>query len=780
MIPEEPVGVGLAAARSAFAALGLDVSPDGADLPPSARTATAVTALRDLLTATLDVAEGRRRKALVPLADEPIEVALVRRAGDVLVSCYRTGAVPEILALDRPVRLEPALRSCAEAAERAATEMRARLDATTAFPRGARGVDPAGVPFADELARLADRARTTTIGVGPDEPALVELRVGAQELDPSVEPTSTDDPPRAAAKARGAWRLGASMLVPRIDAGGERAASVDLHALLLHGRIWAIARGRPFAIAGGHVLLHAERMVSAGRSLVEAFQVGRATHLRVRSGDLAVALRLGREGDVVVALGENGREPVAVPDLTVGEVAGSFAELALALVRAVLRHDRSQRKNLRLLALRDDAGALRRAVREVTAAPAVTHADPARLRVPEVAAVNEPPSLDAGPLRYVERWRSAVDGLDVHETFLCGDRLVGSAYGRLVALDRDSGSLLWSRSVERAATMMAGATLVRLTSRGELSLCDVADGEAYATTRVKPRVGRAVGLAVGGPGVPPAVVVAEGASGLVAVDLRTGEARWRFAARGRGGFRLRRAGRVLVVASGDTALVGIDAATGELAWRRPERTRFTSAPVVHRETCIAAGGLPDGDDGVMVAVDLYAGTLLWRRVLDGAPLSPPIACGDVVVITAAKQGVSRMVALDAATGEPRWSVPDPGVGRGAAWLAVDDCIVLNTRGGTVMALDAATGTRRWMQRLAHPLADELPHRLEPVLRGGALFVPSVAVHVVRPSDGATLGRIEPGDIVPDLLRVDERGWAFVAEDAGQIRGYAVGPRLRLV
>ncbi|HEU4537483.1 MAG TPA: hypothetical protein VFS00_25365, partial [Polyangiaceae bacterium] len=73
-----------------------------------------------------------------------------------------------------------------------------------------------------------------------------------------------------------------------------------------------------------------------------------------------------------------------------------------------------------------------------------------------------------------------------------------------------------------------------------------------------------------------------------------------------------------------------------------------------------------------------------------------------------------------------------------------------------------------------------PRRLEPVLRSGALFVPQGdGVHLLRPRDGAELGHVAT-DLVPDLLRVDERCDLYVAEESGHLRAFGLGPRLAVV
>jgi hypothetical protein len=132
------------------------------------------------------------------------------------------------------------------------------------------------------------------------------------------------------------------------------------------------------------------------------------------------------------------------------------------------------------------------------------------------------------------------------------------------------------------------------------------------------------------------------------------------------------------------------------------------------------------------------------------------------------------------SGKPLWETKDPGLGIGGAGLAFDETWIVNAPFGQLSALDVHSGKVRWSANLADALADEIPRRLEPVLRGGALFVPASSVHVVRPADGHRLSLSLPCDLVPDLMRVDERGWVYVAEESGYLAGYAPKPMLTLV
>ena len=55
-----------------------------------------------------------------------------------------------------------------------------------------------------------------------------------------------------------------------------------------------------------------------------------------------------------------------------------------------------------------------------------------------------------------------------------------------------------------------------------------------------------------------------------------------------------------------------------------------------------------------------------------------------------------------------------------------------------------------------------------------------SVHVVRPSDGSLIGGPIADGIIPDVMRVDERGWLYLAEESGHVEAYAPAPSLRLV
>ncbi|MCA9606087.1 MAG: PQQ-binding-like beta-propeller repeat protein, partial [Myxococcales bacterium] len=552
---------------------------------------------------------------------------------------------------------------------------------------------------------------------------------------------------------------------------------------------WVWARDRRIPLVRGPIMLAVARMVAAVRALLDAHEKNRPANVRLRAGSFSVGVRVARGGErpVQLTLGTRDAAQISIPELTVEEAALPILRLASDVLHALVSVDRTQTRNLRVSSLREEVRALRKRARvKPLPARSVLHDDPERLRLACRAALSEegPEVLTPAPraLRFDVRWEVEVEGLDAASTFLCGDRLVVATPQHTVALDREDGRMIWGHAQAASASFMTGTVLVRVTGDGRVSLVDLEDGESFATARVAPRTGGPpCGVLATGGDAPPVVILAEGRAGLVAVDLRTGDLRWRHAGEGVGTFGLRRAGRILLYTNGDGAVSALDVVTGELLWRHAaDGERFLMRPVVSGEVVLAASGEPGGDRGTLYGVDLFSGRALWRRRLDTGPSSEPIAAGEVAALALGGARDASLAAFEPADGSLRWMVRDPGVAFGGASLAVDHLLVVNTPAGQVIALDLEDGRPRWQRNLAHPVADDVPRRLEPVLRGGALFVPSASVHVLRPHDGTSIGEPLPSELVPDWTRVDERGWVYVAEESGHLSALAPRPTLHLV
>jgi outer membrane protein assembly factor BamB len=243
---------------------------------------------------------------------------------------------------------------------------------------------------------------------------------------------------------------------------------------------------------------------------------------------------------------------------------------------------------------------------------------------------------------------------------------------------------------------------------------------------------------------------------------------------------MRRAGKLLLLAGGHGALSALDVATGEVVWRQRDRLRFTGDVAIDHDSAFALLGGPIGPAKIQ-HLDLWTGKLKWshelleRPVLQQAPL---VTRHHVLVVVRDKRGLG-LIALSRETGEVLWEQAPGLVSATTAWLTVDDAVVANSASGTLLCIESASGRLRYNHVFSRHVESDQPRRLEPVLRNGALFVPQHQVHVVRPRDGEIIGTV-PSDLIPDLLRVDERCDVYLAEESGHLAAFGAAPKLTLV
>jgi outer membrane protein assembly factor BamB len=726
--------------------------------------------------ALAELARAPRGKAIVRFYDDAWELAIERAGARAMLSVYRGGPDPRVMVYDRAVVFEEVVASVREAI-------------IIALAR-------TGVPRVVEL-ELREAASAL---------ASIDARTWTDGLDAATSLLNvTVEPERDAPVAFGCDFAMRATPNGRADSLVERA---DLHALLFRGKMRAEVRGRGIDMGEVHPFLFAEQLVDVARRALEAWERGRPFHMRREAGGAVFGVRIDDGGHAALTVRHATFPALAVPDVVLAALA-----FGRALVRALVRRDRAQHANLRLgalrRALRETANQLREARQEdakINPSPEPYRAFALALPAPALA----PAQRVSTRLRFSVRWRAIVPHIDLRATFLCGDRLVVGTAHETFCLDRTTGDVRWRAPTERATCVVTPAGIARLEPTGVLSVHDFGTGEIRMRTELAARVGGpASGAVVHVQGLPRLLIVTEGERHLVAVDLASGEPRWRYAwaarsTSSRGAPRLKRAGKLLYVAGGDSALTAIDVLTGAVVWRLRDRARFTSPPTLEHDLLfVTAGGM--SCVARLYAVDAFSGRVRWN-----APIAPPQGQSGVVAPPRSKSGLGggggtcttiegsplavsgRVVvaardrhglclfAHDRETGAPAWASPGSIAPVGTSWLAVDDLLLGNTPVGDLIAYSGKTGELAYRHVLGRSLEADTPRRLEPVLRSGALFVPHTDVHVFRPGDGAPLGVIAPCDAIPDLLRVDERCDVYVAEESGHLACFAAGPRLALV
>lgn len=751
------IAQGATAALRATSDATLDLTLGRERLESAASGAHVASTLRDLCAAVTSVVEGACPKALVPLYDAPWELCVVAGDDCVELSLYRTGALPEVRVLDEAV---PVSELYAQLRDAAAT-------------LGLSPNDPQREELEAQLQRLASASRARVIPADRGASTMIRWR----------------SRPRMAADGSGAASIVAlsmSAVLQNRATGRAEPAQADLHALLARGRLAVEVRGQRLELGAGFVFLQLERLVALCRPLLDARAARRAMSVRAQVGAAVIGLKLAADETLALSIARSGEGGVTIPALDARAFVSPVAEGALALTAAAVRCDRGLAKNLRLRALRTEARALRRWLRDLDRVDTKVNDDPSRYRA--VTAPSPEPALDLGAaarVRYAERWRAEVEGIDLAGVFIVGERVIVPGARELSAIDRTSGEVAWTAPTSRAATLAAGDDVLRVTTRGDVELRCAASGEVLWNTRVVPRVGPASPpVVIAQPGVARVALLTESERRLVALDLRTGEARWTLTARHSGSFRLRRVGRLVLAVSGDSVVTAVDLTSGEVVWRHGDGVPYSVAPLVHGETVVALAGEPGRGPAVAHVLGGLTGALKHELRAGLPAVAPPVAWGDVVAIPCAsrEEGVV-VVGFSLTDGAEVFRTAVDAVSSGAsrpALVAADGRFIVNLPTGRAVALDAETGEVAWSWSGRASRAEDVPRRLDPVVRLGAVFLPQSPLQVLRPRDGVSLTDLSANTLVPDLVRVDDAGALYIGEESGHLACLELSARLRVL
>ncbi len=720
--------------------------------------------VRDLLLAVEKLHQGDGT-ARVSFYEGPWELVLLRLGPKVYITFYRSGRRPQVMVKDQVVAYDQLLR----------------------------GVIASGKDLLTQAAKLDPNAHEDPLVNGIREAA---ERIAALPRNPSDAKADPPPPSKIVRSTRwmkprseASFSFGFQLVATPTDlVTPNKPQGSDLNALLFKGQHAVHARGRRVVLGKGFLFLQTERLLASLRQLLAAWEEGRPMSVRLISDGLVVGVRLGRDDGLVVSLMDSAREDaiVVLNDLTPWEYADAVLGAARELRRLIVDVNSTQRRNLRLEAFSREIKSLASWVREQRRG-AVINKDIERYRnLAETRRLSSAGSFmsEASRLRFSERWRIEVEGPDLGGTALCGKVAIINARTTTFGIDIESGAVAWRRETDLsdARSQLAGADgYVRAAPSGQIDLIDLYTGVLRWRTMLAPRSGGAPVLLVIEHGPAPGLVIAaEEERKIVALDMRSGEPRWRFAAARGGRFALRRYGRLLYIASSDSHFNAVDVEDGSLVWRFTDRTRFIAPPAVSGDTILLVGGRPGRPEGKMYALNAFSGEERWCTPLDGGAMTAPIISQNVALVPVRNGRRHEFVAVDISSGEVLWRRDCAGWADPAALMTLDDQFIVNAAGGTLRAVDARAGEEVWTTSLGPTCSDDVPLSLKVVLRGGMLFVPADTVYVVRPDDGYIIHSLGGEPPVPDLLQVDPSCAVFVAEDSGHMAMYDLTSRLSVV
>ncbi|HEX4336259.1 MAG TPA: PQQ-binding-like beta-propeller repeat protein [Polyangiaceae bacterium] len=734
----------------------LDVVVDGVNITARIADGFAPSLLGDLSRAFAALASGRAERTVIQLyAEHDVwELGLERDADDVLITVFRSGPAPVVAVHERRVAL---------------SALREGLLSALGDARSKNGTKEA--PLA------ACRASLDTAWPAAPRPKLLR------------SPTVLTPAPRGSFSFNVSAPFRRTVRARPTVAHGTAVERADLHALLVQGDFAVVARGRTATISGCFPFLVAERLIPLAEEALDAWQSGRAIFRRIQLGDSRIGVRRGPgDGplDVSLSVGFGAAEgkSVTFPAIDALDFAGAAVAIARRLVEAFTTNDPTHERNLRLKSVAAAVESLADRIEESAADDSVTNPEPETYRSFAPRATTgaaKGPWAQGGKMRFAPSWVATVPAIDLKSTFLCGDRIIVGSARELACLDRRTGTVAWRAPTARGGSIATPSGIARIEPDGKILLRDLETGEIRFSARITPRAaGGATGAVVHAPGLPKLLVVSEGDRSITALDLVTGDVRWRHTSRRTAAYRMRRAGKLLLVTGGDSALVAHDVSSGDVVWRVRDRLPFAHAMTIDHDSAFAVSGAAGGH-WRLHHVDPWTGAVKWAAELSEAPLAsqPPLVTNDIVAIATRDASGSGIRGFRRSDGALLWEHAPGLLAPLATWLVVDDTLIANSSSGLLLCLDAATGAVRYNHVFAGSADCDQPRRLEPVLRGGALFVPQHQVIVVRPRDGEVIGTV-PSDLIPDLLRVDERCDVYVGEESGHLAAFTTAARLSLV
>jgi len=296
-----------------------------------------------------------------------------------------------------------------------------------------------------------------------------------------------------------------------------------------------------------------------------------------------------------------------------------------------------------------------------------------------------------GPKRGELLWQFTTGGvMQAAPTVVDGAAYVGSADGHLYAVDTQTLQEKWKFD--------AGRTVI--------STPAVAGGTVYFGS----------GCVGGGPqrcNDPP------GSDYYVyALDLETGQEKWRFGTSGAVVSSPLFADGVVYFGSEDRHLYALEAQTGQEKWRFKTEDALWSSPALDDgivyigDGCIYCGSTGNRH---LYAIDSQTGQELWRFETGGWVEATPAVADGVVYIGS---GDRHIYAVDSQTGQELWRFETGSAVSGAPAIS-DSVVYAASKDGNLYAIDGQTGGELWKFETEGPLLHG------PAVADGVVYVGSI-------------------------------------------------------
>ncbi|HBF50651.1 MAG TPA: outer membrane protein assembly factor BamB [Massilia sp.] len=231
------------------------------------------------------------------------------------------------------------------------------------------------------------------------------------------------------------------------------------------------------------------------------------------------------------------------------------------------------------------------------------------------------------------------------------------------------------------------------------------------------------------------------------------------------------AGNTLVVASADGEIARVEAADGRPMWRIKAGSNLTAGVGTDNNVIVVGAA-----KGVLMAFDMD-GKALWKTQLSSEILSSP-AVGQGMVV--ARSIDNRIVGIDAATGEKKWTVqrPSPPLTLRSApgMLVHEQDVIVAQPAGKLTSFLMATGAPRWEVEVGVARGATELERVTDI--GGAPVIFESDVCAVSYQGRVACFELASGsprwnrDLSSEVgVAVDQR-FVFAADDKGAVHAFA--------
>jgi outer membrane protein assembly factor BamB len=231
------------------------------------------------------------------------------------------------------------------------------------------------------------------------------------------------------------------------------------------------------------------------------------------------------------------------------------------------------------------------------------------------------------------------------------------------------------------------------------------------------------------------------------------------------------AGNTLVVASAEGDIARVEAADGRSMWRIKAGSNLTAGVGTDGNVIVVGGA-----KGVLMAFDMD-GKALWKTQLSSEILSAP-AVGQGMVV--ARSIDNRIVGVDAATGEKKWTVQRPSppltLRNAPGMLVHDKDVIVAQPAGKLTSFLMATGAPRWEVEVGMARGATELERVTDI--GGAPVIFESDVCAVSYQGRVACFELASGsprwnrDLSSEVgVAVDQR-FVFAADDKGAVHAFA--------